>query len=137
MELERFKSKLSKSQLKNMAIDTVRKYMETSNPLDILTFAKKLLLFSTTLVKEAEDESKMVWDKDKNDYPDMNYTQGGAIYNWEEDPVYNSIKIMLADRVELLKTAVRVKDPIFDNEGCEVPKVSIKTYRKDSINVKI
>lgn len=137
MELERFKSKLSKGQLEAMAIDTVKKYMETQNPLDILSFAKKLIHFSGVLVKEAESEAKMVWDNNKSDYPNMNYTSGGAIFDWDSDPVYASIKLMLSERLELLRTAVKIKEPFFDKDGIEVPKCKLKGYRKDSINVKI
>ena len=137
MELERFKSKLSKGQIEAMAIDTVKKYIESTDPLEVLQFAKKLILFSNVLVKEAETEAKMVWETHKIDYPSMSYTTGGTIYDWDQDPVYASIKLMLSQRVELLKTAVKMKDQIFDGEGTEVPKCPIKGYRKDSINVKL
>ena len=137
MELERFKSKLTKGQIEAMAIDTVKKYTESTDPLEVLRFAKKLILFSNVLVKEAETEAKLVWETHKIDYPSMSYTTGGTIYNWDKDPVYASIKLMLEQRTELLKTAVKMKDPIFDSEGIEVPKCPIKGYRKDSINVKL
>ena len=137
MEIERFKSKLSKGQLEAMAVDTVKNYMDEISALEILSFAKKLKVFSDTLIKESEAEAKMVWDHEKSDYPNMNYTQGGAIYDYKEDPVYASIALMLEQRTELLKTAVKLKDPVYDSEGIEVPKVKVKGYRKDSINVKI
>ena len=137
MELERFKSKLTKGQIEAMAVDTVKTYMESTDPLEILQFAKKLILFSNVLVKEAETEAKLVWETHKIDYPSMSYTSGGTIYDWDHDPVYASIKLMLSERTELLKTAVKMKDQIFDSEGTEVPKCPIKGYRKDSINVKI
>lgn len=137
MEIERFKSNLSKSEIKNMAIDTVRKYLDSTSALDVLSFAKKLILFSDTLVKEAETEAKMVWDQEKGNYPNMNYTQGGTIYDFDKDPVYKSIKKMLADRTELLKTALKIDSDVVDGDGVIVPKVPIKGYRKDSINVKI
>ena len=137
MEIERFKSKLSKSQLEGMAIDTVKKQLDNANPLDIYSFSKKLLFFANVLVKEAEDKAKEVWDQDKEGHPEMSYTQGGTIYEWMEDPVYESISIMMAERLLLLKTAVRTKDPFYDKDGVEVPKCKIKGYRKDSISVKI
>ena len=137
INIERFKSKLSKGQIEAMAIDTVRKYMETANPLDILEFSKKLIHFSGILVKEAEKEAKHVWDTNKSDYPNMNYTSGGAIYDWDSDPVYSNLKQMLAERLELLRTSAKLKDPVYDSEGVEVPKCKIKGYRKDSINVKL
>ena len=137
MEIERFKSNLNKGQLKAMAIDTVKKYLDEIPALDILHFAKKLKIFSDELIKESETEAKMVWDQDKGNYPNMNYTQGGAIYDYKEDPVFASIALMLEQRTELLKTAIKLKDPVYDSEGVEVPKVKVKGYRKDSINVKI
>ena len=137
MELERFKSNLNKGQLEAMAIDTEKKYLESTDPLEILQFAKKLLYFATEFKEEAEKEAKLVWETYKIDYPSMSYTTGGTIYNWDKDPVYASIKLMLEQRTELLKTAVKMKDPIFDSEGIEVPKCPIKGYRKDSINVKL
>ena len=137
MELERFKSKLTKGQLEAMAIDTEKKYLESTDPLEILQFAKKLLYFATEFKEEAEKEAKLVWETHKIDYPSMSYTTGGTIYDWDKDPVYASIKLMLEQRTELLKTAVKMKEQIFDGEGTEVPKCPIKGYRKDSINVKI
>jgi len=67
----------------------------------------------------------------------MTYTNGGAIYDWDSDPVYSSIKLMLEQRMELLKTAVKLKDPVYDSDGIEVQKCKVKGYRKDSINVKL
>lgn len=137
MEIERFKTKLTKGQLQAMAIDTVKTWLDTVSALDALTFAKRLKVFTDELIKESETEAKMIWDNEKSNYPNMNYTQGGAIKDYEEDPIYSSIKLMLGERKELLDTAFKMKDAIYDNEGIEVPKVPIKTYRKDSINVKI
>ena len=137
MEIERFKSNLNKGQLEAMAIDTVKNYLDEIPALDILHFAKKLKIFSDELIKESEAEAKMVWDQDKGNYPNMNYTQGGAIYDFKEDPVFASIDLMREQRAELLKTAIKLKDPVYDSEGVEVPKVKIKGYRKDSIYVKI
>lgn len=137
MNIEHFKSKLNKGQLEAMAIDTVKKFMESTNQLEVLSFAKKLKFFSEVLLKESESEAMLVWDQLKNDYPNMNYTNGGHILNYDEDPVYYSIKLMLNDRKDLLDLAFKMKETIFDKEGIEVPKVSVKGYRKDSINVKI
>ena len=137
MEIERFKTKLSKGLLKGMAVDTVKQWIETVSPLDALTFAKRLKVFSDELIRVSEIDAKMVWDQEKSNYPDMTYTIGGVLKDYEQDPIYNSIKIMLSERKELLDTAFKVKDKIFDNEGIEVPKVPVKSYRKDSINVRI
>ena len=137
MEIERFKTKLSKGQLQSMAIDTVKQWIESVSPLDALTFAKRLKVFSDELIKESETEAKMVWDNEKSNYPDMSYTNGAVMKDYEEDPIYSSIKLMLSQRKELLDTAFQMKESIYDHDGIEVPKVKIKSHRKDSINVKI
>ncbi len=137
MEIERFKTKLTKGQLQAMAIDTVKTWLDTVSALDALTFAKRLKVFTDQLIIESETEAKMIWDNEKSNYPNMNYTQGGAIKDYEEDPIYASIKLMLGERKELLDTAFKMTEAIYDNDGVEVPKVPIKTYRKDSINVNI
>ena len=120
-----------------MAQDAMQKYMETTDPLEILRFSKKLLHFSNVLAKEAEKEGKTIWDMHKLEHPDMSYTSGGALYDWDQDPVYASIKLMLEDRLVLLMAAVKRKDKIYDADGVEVTKCKIKGYRKDSINVKL
>ena len=137
MEIERFKSKLSKGQLETMAIDTVTKFMESTNELEILSFAKKLKFFTDILIKESESKAKMVWDQLRHDYPNMNYTNGGVIIDYSQDAEYHDLAERLKARRELLDLAFKRKDPVFDEEGIEVPKVPVKGYRKDSINVKI
>lgn len=51
---------------------------------------------------------------------------------YEEDPVCKELAEKLKARQELVKLATKSKDIIFDNEGCEVPKVSSK-FDKSSI----
>lgn len=63
------------------------------------------------------------------------YVQGGNIPQYEEDEVYATLKKDLKDREELLKTALKQKDPFFDAYGNEVPKVSTKP-RKSSLTIK-
>ena len=137
MQIEYFKSKLTKGQLEALAIDTVKKHLDSVSALEALYFAKKLSFFAGHLVKEAENESFMVWDQEGKEHENMTYTNGGTIYDLDKDLVYSDLKSQLSERTELLKLALKRKDPIFDEEGIEVPKVPIKGYRKDSINVKI
>jgi len=142
MKIEIFKSKLSKSQLEAMAIDTIQKQMENVSPLESLRFAKKLYYFSDKLIKEAEKEAKMIWDQEKESYPDMNYTQGGAILDLNAFEYRKEIADHLKSIDEQLKLAQKSKAPLFivnlvTGEPTQVPKVPIKNYRKDTINVKI
>lgn len=57
---------------------------------------------------------------------------GAESLNYAEDQVYAQLEYKLKQRAELLKYAIKSDDPIYDSEGCEVPKVS-KKYNKSSI----
>lgn len=60
------------------------------------------------------------------------YRQGGNTINYKDDPIYQVMLEDLEQRKELLKLALKSKDPIFDAYGNEVPKVST-TPRKSSL----
>jgi hypothetical protein len=65
----------------------------------------------------------------------INPVNGRQMIQFAEDEVYASLQKQLKDREELLKVALKTETPFYDNEGCEVPKVSVK-YASDSLNVK-
>ena len=60
---------------------------------------------------------------------------GRKMIQYQEDPIYEELNKQLKQREELLKTALNQSEPMYDSEGIEVPKVSVK-YAKDSIQVK-
>ena len=57
---------------------------------------------------------------------------GAESLNYDEDLVYANLEHRLKQRLELLKLTSKSDEPIYDSEGCEVPKVS-KKYNKSSI----
>jgi hypothetical protein len=57
---------------------------------------------------------------------------GAESLNYDEDDIYVLLENKLKQRQELLKTASKSDEIIFDSEGCEVPKVS-KKFNKPSI----
>jgi hypothetical protein len=59
--------------------------------------------------------------------------EGAKKLNYSEDLLYSNLQTQLKAREELLKVAQ--KSTIYDDEGVEVPKVSI-SYNKDSLMVK-
>ena len=65
----------------------------------------------------------------------MEFTRkdGAKKLNYSEDLLYSNLQEQLKAREELLKVAQ--KSTIYDDEGVEVPKVSI-SYNKDSLMVK-
>ena len=141
MEIERFKSKLSRDQLQAIAIDTVRKQLYNVSEYDVYRFAKRLVYFAGELVKESEDKLKDVWTS--SDKPaDMNYTTGGEILDLNEFEYRKEIAEHLKYIDKQIKAAFKSDDPVFvpnikTGEVLQVTKVSIKDYRKDSIRVEI
>jgi len=142
MNIERFKSKLSKGQLEALAIDTVKQQLESVDQATALRFAKKLKFFSDILVREAETEARQVWEMIRDDNKDLSYTQGGAILNLDEFEYRKQLADHLKEIDEALKLAHRMDNPmqiinIQTGEVLQVPKVSIKGYRKDSIRFEL
>lgn len=137
MDIEIFRNKLNKKAIEELSFSTINKLLESCNELDVLRFAKKLKYFADEMIKDSEERAKMVWDNMRSDYPDMNYTTGGAMYDYYKDPVYNELAEKMKERKLLLDTAVKLKDVVADSDGAIVPKVPVKGYRKDSINVNI
>lgn len=91
-------------------------------------------------LKEAVD---VIESEFKKSLPDENFEafglkgtfrNGGAVANYEDDPIYASIKKQLDNRKTLLDAALKTDEPFYDVEGIEVPKVS-KTERKSSLSI--
>lgn len=66
---------------------------------------------------------------------EFNPVNGGETLNYKDDPIYADIQRELKEREELLKTAYKSKNEIYDENGIEVTKVS-STPRKSSITIK-
>lgn len=60
---------------------------------------------------------------------------GRQMIQYNEDLVWSELKEKLQQREELLKVALKSDETIYDSEGCEVPKVSVK-YSADSLTIK-
>jgi hypothetical protein len=60
---------------------------------------------------------------------------GRTMIQFQDDEMWSQLKHKLSQREELLKLALKSDEPIYDSEGVEVPKVSVK-YASDSIQVK-
>ena len=66
---------------------------------------------------------------------EINPVNGRQMIQFAEDEVYASLQKQLKDREELLKVALKSEKTIYDDEGVNVPKVSVK-YASDSLNIK-
>ena len=108
------------------------------NPLDAFASFNKLeKLFKEAKVKIdelARDEAEKYTAKTFT-FGNVEFTRkdGAKKLNYAEDLLYSNLQTQLKAREELLKVAQ--KSTIYDDEGVEVPKVSI-SYNKDSLMVK-
>jgi uncharacterized protein YjdB len=108
------------------------------NPLDAFASFNKLeKLFKEAKVKIdelARDEAEKYTAKTFT-FGNVEFTrkEGAKKLNYSEDLLYSNLQTQLKAREELLKVAQ--KSTIYDDEGIEVPKVSI-SYNKDSLMVK-
>jgi hypothetical protein len=108
------------------------------NPLDAFASFNKLeKLFKEAKVKIdelARDEAEKYTAKTFT-FGNVEFTRkdGAKKLNYSEDLLYSNLQAKLKAREELLKVAQ--KSTIYDDEGVEVPKVSI-SYNKDSLVVK-
>ena len=108
------------------------------NPLDAFASFNKLeKLFKEAKVKIdelARDEAEKYTAKTFT-FGNVEFTRkdGAKKLNYSEDLLYSNLQSQLKAREELLKVAQ--KSTIYDDEGVEVPKVSI-SYNKDSLSVK-
>ena len=108
------------------------------NPLDAFASFNKLeKLFKEAKVKIdelARDEADKYTEKTfKLGAVEFTKKQCAGKLNYSEDLLYSNLQSKLKAREELLKVAQ--KSTVYDDEGVEVPKVSI-SYNKDSLVVK-
>lgn len=90
-----------------------------------------------TATANIRDEIKSHLPKEKHQCFGIELTpvSGRTMIQFHEDLVWSELKEKMQQREELLKVALKSDEPIYDSEGCEVPKVSVK-YASDSLQVK-
>ena len=66
---------------------------------------------------------------------EMTPMSGRTMIQFQDDEMWQQLKHKLSQREELLKIALKSDEPIYDSEGVEVPKVSVK-YASDSLAIK-
>ena len=90
-----------------------------------------------TVTANIRDEIKSHLPKEKHVAfgIEVNPVSGRTIIQFQDDLVWSELKEKMQQREELLKVALKSNEPIYDSEGVEVPKVSVK-YASDSLQVK-
>ena len=89
------------------------------------------------ITANVRDELKESLPKEKHSGFGIEITpvSGRAIIQFQDDKVWQELKNKLQQREELLKVALKSEESIYDGEGVEVPKVSVK-YASDSFQIK-
>ena len=118
-------------ELANSIVDRgeVQPYQALSNVVRLNELLKNL---ETELRKHVDVEGKeLQWNG-------VTFTERntGDRLDYANDEVYSNLQKKLKQREELLKTAYKSDEAIYDSEGVEVPKVGIKTHGKITLNVK-
>lgn len=131
---------LPKKEVKQKALEDVKSILD-GGEVDIanaFTDATRISEYLKTFVAElkkhvTEEEYGKEYDV-KN--AKITFRETGDRLDYEDDPIYKELKERLKERESLLKTAYRSKDSIYDNEGVEVPKVSVKTPSSKVVVIK-
>jgi hypothetical protein len=97
---------------------------------ELLTKVVRLKEFVNTLDAELRKEFT---EKASGYGVELIPVSGRKMLQYAEDPIYADLQAKLKAREELLKVAQ--SSTIYDDEGIEVPKVSVK-YSADSLQVK-
>ena len=123
----------TKKQAEQTGLDLVNKMFEDGNetPIQIYSNIARLKAVIDSADKAFRDRLNLT---SADSYNGVTFTpkNGSESLNYAEDLVYANLEHRLKQRAELLKYAVKSDEPIYDSEGCEVPKVT-KKYNKSSI----
>jgi hypothetical protein len=138
MEITKFQSEFkavsTKKEVETTAEQVALSLIDSGNVSneDLLTNAKKLYDFASKYFETIKNKVYGNVTLDKFNGVLIAIRGGGKKLNYSEDPVYAEMERKLKSRKELLDLAFKTKEPIFDSEGVEVPKVSF-TEGKDQI----
>ena len=123
----------TKKQAEQTGIDLINRLFENGNqtPVQFYSNIARLKAVIDSADKAFRDRLELL---KPDSYNGVTFTpkNGSESLYYSEDQVYSKLESRIKERSELLKVASKSDDPIFDSEGCEVPKVS-KKYNKSSI----
>lgn len=133
---------LSKKEIEARALAVVNTYLNSGeeDSMDMLAKVVKLKDFIAVAEKalrgDLEGDFEQTYGK--------SYVKGGVTYTYSQgskklqykvDDEYERLERELNERKELLKTAEKSSQPIYDGGGVQVPKVPV-SYDKSSISIK-
>lgn len=90
-----------------------------------------------TAISNVRDELKASLPREKQIAfgMEINPVSGRQMIQFLEDELWADLNRRLKEREEVLKISLKQTEPLYDSQGCEIPKVSIK-YAADSLTVK-
>ena len=91
----------------------------------------------TTAISNVRDELKACLPREKQTAYgiEINPVNGRQMIQFSEDELWADLNRKLKEREEVLKISLKQTEPLYDSEGCEIPKVSVK-YSADSLTIK-
>ena len=123
----------TKKQAEQTGINLINKLFEDGNqtPVQFYSNIARLKAVIDSADKAFRDRLNLT---EPHSYNGVLFTpkNGAESLNYSEDDICVLLENKVKQRQELLKVASKSDDPIFDSEGCEVPKVS-KKFNKPSI----
>lgn len=129
-----YDASFTKKEAKQQGVNLVKQVLENGNAtIEDLT-ANIVRLKEVINSADAEVRKHLPEENFEHLGVKFSYASGGDTINYKDDEVWANLKKKLDQRQELLKTALKSDELIFDSEGVEVPKVST-TARKSSIRI--
>lgn len=91
----------------------------------------------TTAISNVRDELKASLPREKQTAYgiEINPVNGRQMIQFSEDELWADLNRKLKEREEVLKISLKQTEPLYDSQGCEIPKVSVK-YSADSLTIK-
>ena len=142
MEIERFKSKLTKGQIEAMAVDESKNIREVENCIDAHIYIKRAKYFIDTLLKENQTNALLEWDSGKADYyKNVTLYNGKRTYDFKHIDVWSEMEGYKKDIEACAKRAIESKTPVlyvhpFTGETIVIDKPGVKSSG-ETLNVKL
>jgi len=132
---------LNKQSLQELGIAEAKRLLDEGyhDSIELTVFSKKYSEFLTAFAKELKSNAGDVLTQNGGKMSALGskvaMTNGATYYDYAQDPIYAEIEDKLKARKELLKSVLKQKDPVYDKDGIEIPKVGILRVNPDSIKV--
>lgn len=117
--------------------------------LEVFVQAKKEVAKYTAIVENLEPKAREVAEmRSEKSFKEYGATiskkSGSARYDYSQDHIISELQEELSavqarinDRMELVKTAIKVSNPIWGEDGIQIERLDPVDYTKDSISVTI